>query len=113
MLQALRSFLLIAWVLIVGVTLYAVIREGLNWPAVFFGDLVGHPWRSQFNTDFLIHLFLLAFWVFWREESKVKGAIFGFLSIFGGGLFGFMYILVASVRAGGDPKKMLLGHHAK
>ena len=111
--QALRGFLFVVWVLIIGVTVYAVLREGFNWPAVFFGDLFGHPWRSQFNTDFLIHLLLLAGWVFWREESKVKGAIYGFLSIFLGGMFGFIYILVSSISAKGDPKKMLLGYHAK
>ena len=67
---ALRGFLAFSWVLIMGVTIYAVSQIGFNWPAVFFGDLFGNEWRSQFNTNFLIHLFLLCAWVYWREESK-------------------------------------------
>jgi len=112
MMQLFRGFLLVSWILIIGVTIYAVIQEGFNWPAVYFGDLFGHPWRSQFNADFLIHLFLLASWVYWREESKLKGAVYGFLSIFGGGMFGFMYILLASVKSKGDSKRFFLGAHA-
>ena len=108
----LRTFLAISWVLIWAITIYAVIKAGYFWPEVYFGDLFGHPWRSQFNTDFLVHLFLLASWVYWREESKVKGFIYGFLSIFMGGMFGFAYILYASYVAKGDVKKMLLGSHA-
>ena len=96
-----------------GITLYAVVRLGFNWPAVYFGDLLSHPWRSQFNTDFLIHLFLLCGWVYWREASKVKGAVYGFLSIFLGGMFGFAYLAVATYKAKGNMEAVLLGSHYK
>ena len=55
----LRVFLLAATVVIFAITIYAVATKGINWPAVFFGDLPQFDWRSQFNTDFLIHLILL------------------------------------------------------
>ncbi|MFT6123985.1 MAG: hypothetical protein ACJAW2_000646 [Shewanella sp.] len=107
-----RVALLISWILIMSITAYAIVQAGPNWPAIYFGDLfLGNPWRQQFNTDFLIHLFILCSWVFWREESKLKGAIYGFLSIIMGGMFGFMYILYASYQAKGNVSKILLGHH--
>ncbi|MEM7247471.1 MAG: hypothetical protein AAF533_19200 [Acidobacteriota bacterium] len=110
--SALRSFLMLATVLIFAITILVVMEMGVNWPAVFFGDLVAMNWRSQFNADFLIHLVLLATWVSWREGHGVKGVVFGFLSIVMGGMFGFPYILWATYQAKGDPRAMLLGIHA-
>ncbi|MDX2503195.1 MAG: hypothetical protein QNL62_01775 [Gammaproteobacteria bacterium] len=107
----LRFFLVISTVIIYVVTIYAVTTKGYNWPAVYFGDLLHLDWRTQFNTDFLIHLFFLATWISWREGFNTKGFIFGFLSIFMGGMFGFPYILYATYKAKGDPKKILLGIH--
>lgn len=66
-------------------------------------------WRAQFNTDFLIHPFLLATWISWREGFSPKGHILGFLSIIMGGMVGFPYILIAVYKAKGDTKKLLLG----
>ena len=111
--SALRLFLLIASVLIYLITVLAVIAEGANWPAVYFGDLLSLDWRTQFNTDFLIHLFLLATWISWREGFTFKGHIFGFLSIIMGGMFGFLYILFASYQAKGDPVLLLIGKRAR
>ncbi|MEM9302441.1 MAG: hypothetical protein AAGE01_10045 [Pseudomonadota bacterium] len=110
----LRAFLLLTTIIIYAVTVITVQTLGFNWPAVFFSDLITPGWRSQFNADFLIHLLLLATWVAWREGWTAKGYIFGFLSIFMGGMFGFPYILYATYQANGDPKATLLGvhHHA-
>lgn len=107
----LRIFLVISTVLIFAVSIYAVVTKGINWPAIYFGDLLHLGWRSQFNTDFLIHLFLLATWIIWREGFTNKGFVFGFLSIFMGGMFGFPYLLYATYKANGDPKAILLGIH--
>jgi hypothetical protein len=84
-----------------------VVAKGANWPAVYFGDLLSMDWRSQFNADFLIHLVLLAIWICWREGFTPKGYLFGFLSIFLGGMFGFPYLLVATYKAKGDPSPSL------
>ena len=100
-----------SWVLIMSLTLYIVSVHGINWPVVFFGDLFSFDWRSQFNTDFLIHLVLLFSWVYWREASKIKGLVYGLLSVFMGGMFGFAYLLYASYAAKGNVKAILLGSH--
>ena len=109
--KLLRLFLILSTVLIFIVTFFTVNTNGLNWPSVFFGDILELDWRAQFNVDFLIHLYLLATWIAWREGFTVKSYFFGFLSIFLGGMFGFLYILYASYQAKGNPKKLLLGEH--
>ncbi len=109
---ALRSFLLLATVIIFAISIYVAFTSGVNWPKVYFGDILDFGWRSQFNIDFLIHLFLLATWIAWREGFTAKGYIFAFLSIFLGGMFGFPYLIVAIAKAKGDPKAVLLGIHA-
>ena len=109
---SLRVFLTIATATIFTISIYAALTNGVNWPAVYFGDLLDLDWRSQFNIDFLIHLFLLATWISWREGFTAKGFVFGFLSIFLGGMFGFPYLLHATYKASGDPRAILLGVHA-
>lgn len=98
--------------IIFAVSVYVVATKGANWPAVFFGDILEFGWRSQFNIDFLMHLFLLATWISWREGFTFKGNIFGFLSIIMGGMFGLPYLLYAIYKGKGNPKLVLLGVHA-
>lgn len=108
----LRLFLFASTLIIFAITTYAISMHGINWPAVYFGDLFSLDWRSQFNADFLIHLILFATWILWREGYTLKGFLFAFLSIFMGGMFGFLYLLLATFIAKGNPKYMLLGVHA-
>src|SRR5262245_15075567 len=105
--KALSALLIVLWCLMVALTVHAVLALGSAGGAVFFSDFQ-HPWRAQFNTDFVIHLVLFIVWVVWREESKLVGAVFGLLCLLAG-LFTPIYLLLAVYRAGGDPKKFLLG----
>lgn len=107
-----RGFLLISTVLIYVMTVFASVNHGFNWPAVAIDDLMSMNWRSQFDTDFLIYLFLGATWVSWREGFTLKGYVFGFLSVFLGGMFSFPYVLYATYQANGNPKAILFGVHA-
>ncbi|WP_216700290.1 hypothetical protein [[Leptolyngbya] sp. PCC 7376] len=54
---------------------------------------------------------LLGTWISWREGFSLKGFVFGFLSIFLGGMFGFPYLLYTTYQAQGNPKEILLGIH--
>ncbi len=105
----LRLFLGLATLAIYLFTYLAITSQGLNWPAVAVGDLIALNWRSQFDVDFIVHLLLLATWVAWREGFTAKGYVFGALSIVMGGMFSFPYLIYASVKAGGDPVRLLLG----
>jgi len=107
----LRAFLFAATLAIFAVSIYVLTVVGINWPAVYFGDLLKLDWRSQFNTDLLIHLCLFTIWVTWREGFTPKGFLFGFLSFFCGAMFGGPYVLIATYKANGDLKAMLLGVH--
>jgi hypothetical protein len=109
--KALQALLVALWLVLTGLTIHAVRTLGSDGGAVFFSDFL-HPWRAQFNTDFSIHLLLFIVWVVWREQSKVVGVVVGALCLMGG-LFTPLYLLFAVHRAGGDPKKLLLGTHAK
>ena len=113
--STLRVFLIVSTVIVFATTIYSGITtpQGFNWPSVFFSDLVAMDWRTQFNADFLIHLFLLATWIWWREGGSGRGLLFGFLAISQGGMFGFPYLLYVSYKAKGDPRTILLGVHAE
>ena len=78
---------------------------------VFFGDFA-HPWRRQFNLDFVFHLLMFGSWIFWRTRSTPTGIVLFALSAFFGGMFNLMFALVALVLAKGDIRKLLLGARA-
>ena len=108
--QGLRLFVLAAWVVLLAVTWRAAAELGLGAGNVFFSDF-SHPWRAQFNADLSLHLLLFAVWVFWRERSKPLGVVCAVLCVLGG-IFTFLYFLVALYRARGDARVLLLGAHA-
>lgn len=108
----LRVFLAFSTVLIYAITALAVAQQGPNWPAVAFADVIALGWRSQFDLDFLVHLFLLAAWVVWREGATGRAYLFGVLSIVMGGMFSFPYLIYATYAARGEPVALLLGVRA-
>jgi hypothetical protein len=107
----LRTYLLAATLFIFAASIYVVMTMGINWPAVYFGDILNLNWRSHINVDFLLHLCLLAIWVSWREGFTLQGFLLGFLCIFLGATFGFPYLLLATYKAKGDLETLLLGVH--
>lgn len=110
--QSIRIFLGFSTILIYTMTVIASVNHGINWPSVAFNDLIALNWRSQFDTDFLVYLLLGATWIAWREGGTPKGFVFGFLSVFLGGMFSFPYLLITTYHVNGDLKKILLGVHA-
>lgn len=111
MIQLFRIALAAAWLRLLMVTIDA--GQTLGWDKAgdfFFGDMA-HPWRAQFNTDFFCMLLLIAVWMVWRSKSRLLGVLFAVLSIMGGCLFTFAYLLVQSFRAKGNMAAVLLGRH--
>jgi hypothetical protein len=104
-----RALLCVGWAILLFVSIKAVSTMGAGVAGkVFIGDF-SHPWRAQFNTDFTIHLLLVAAWMIYRSKNWLVGLVFGFLAINLGGVFTLAYILVASIQAKGDFRKVLLG----
>ena len=108
--KTLQILLAVFWIAILAITFYAARELGSEGGMVFVSDFM-HPWRAQFNTDFSLHIVLIAIWVFWREKSKALGSIFALLCLMGG-LFTFLYLLIAAHRAKGNAKNLMLGVHA-
>ncbi len=105
-----RVVLAVAWAYLMWITIHAVTTLGIDAGNVFFADFA-HPWRAQFNTDFLMHLALFGSWIAWREKSLPLGILLGLLSIFGG-VYTLAYVFVATFRNKGDFRTLLLGRHA-
>jgi hypothetical protein len=106
-----RIALFIVWVILIGVSVNAILQLGSDGGNVFFTDFA-HPWRAQFNTDLCAHLLLMGTWVIYREPNRVVGVVLGILCAVMGGAVSLPYILVATFRAKGDVRKLLLGRHA-
>jgi len=110
--RSFNTLLVVFTVVIFAVSIAAVAGRGYNWPATFFADLVRLDWRSQFNTDLLLHLMLFGAWVSWREGFTGRGHLFGAMCVVWGGMFTFPYLLWVGFQAGGDPIRVALGVHA-
>lgn len=106
----LKILLVVFTVIIYVVSFIAVKKLGMDEGMVFVSDF-GHPWRAQFNTDFSLHILLVALWVFWREEH-IGAKILCALGCFMGGLFTFPYLIVSLIRCNGDVRKLMLGRNA-
>ena len=107
----LKIYLAASWLIIAGITVYAVSTLGVNFLQYFFGDMLTNGWRMQFNVDFALHLLLFACWVLWREGVNPTGIICAVL-VFFGGLFSCLYLLYRLHQANGNVKHLLLGRHA-
>ena len=108
--RGLKVLVLIFWTVLVTITVLALLSLGSEGGMVFITDF-SHPWRAQFNADFLMHIALFCIWVFYREESKIVGLIAALFSLMGG-LFTLIYLAYALHLANGNPRKFLLGAHA-
>jgi polyferredoxin len=110
---SLRLLLVLLWIAVAAVTLWAVLALGLAAaPVTFVGDLA-HPWRAQFYADLEVHLLLLAAWILFREERRAVGVLCGIATLLLGALFTLPYVLLASLRSRGDPKVLLLGEKGR
>ena len=104
-----RILLVATWLLIAGITLWAMLALGLVAAAETFASDLRHPWRAQFYADLEAQLLLLAIWILYREPTRRRGLSFAVLTFLLGALFTLPYVVAASLRARGDPRALLLG----
>jgi hypothetical protein len=108
----LRSFLLIVWTAVAAVTVWALLDLGVvEAPRTFLSDL-HHPWRAQFYADLEAHLLLVGAWMIYRERLPLVGLACAAATLLLGALFSLPYVLLASVKARGDMRRLLLGARA-
>lgn len=104
-----RALLLIVWAVVAAVTAWALLELGLPAAAQTFLSDLGHPWRAQFYADLEAHLLLLGAWMIYRERLPLVGVACAIATLLLGALFSLLYVLVASIRAKGDMRRLLLG----
>ena len=88
---------------------FVISLQGWNFMPVFFRDIVALTWSGQFNLDFSGLLLLAGLWLAWRHRFSPFGIGLGVLPLVAGAPLLSIYLLVASVRARGDMKVLLLG----
>ena len=109
---AVRLLLVLGWLLIAAVTLWALAELGLlALPQTFVSDFA-HPWRAQLYLDLELQLLVFASWTVWRERGFGVGLACAAATMLLGALFTLPYLLVASIRAKGDVRRLLLGSRA-
>lgn len=104
-----RLMLVAMFVAILVYTAVTVTNHGINLFPAFIGDLVKMGWPGQFNLDFAFMLLLGATWIAWRHGFTPAGLALGLCVTTLGTLFLSAYLLVASIRAKGDVRMMLIG----
>ena len=109
---AFRLALAAAWILVLLVTIHASTYGGANgWIAALASDL-RQPWPAQFDTDFTVHVLLMATWIAFRARTPVSGLLGAVFAVLGGSLFSLLYLLAVSFQVKDDWRKFLLGRHA-
>lgn len=106
---ALRVLLGILIIGIIGYTGIVISNLGWNLLPIFFGDMAAMTWSGQFNFDFMCFLILSGLWLAWRHQFTLGGLALGVLGLFGGIMVLAPYLLIASFKANGDIKTLLLG----
>lgn len=107
--NAFRGLLVLLFSSVVIYTAIVVANHGLGLFPVFFGDIAKVAWPGQFNVDFMALLILSGLWLAWRHHFSATGIALGVLGFFGGAPVLTVYLFVASFRARGDVKILLLG----
>lgn len=111
MINLLRGLLVAAWLVVAWATFRAGNTLGLGVAGdIFFADL-SHPWRGQFNLDFLGYLLLVAVWLIWSASNRALGIVYAMLAVLGGGLFTFAYLFIQSFRHQGSIAALVLGRN--
>ena len=105
---ALRIYLSIIFVVILGYTSVTIANHGMDLMSIFFGDMATMAWPGQFNLDFMFMLTLSGLWVAWRHQFTPGGIALGLLAVFGGAMFLSTYLLILTSRDR-DVRRLLLG----
>ncbi len=107
--SAFRILLGVYFTSLVVYTAIVGLNHGWNLFPVFFGDMAALTWPGQFNLDFMGFLTLSGLWLAWRHQFSPGGIVLGVLGFFGGISVLAPYLFIASLKANGDMRVLLLG----
>jgi len=104
-----RIVLLVLWIILWVLVIRASVELGVGASGVFFDDF-HQPWRAMINSDFSVHLLMVALWILYRERPAA-GVLCALGEFILGMPFTLMYLLVTTFREKGDMRRVLLGRH--
>ncbi len=104
-----RVLLIVMGVVLFVYTIAAVVNEGPNLFANTIPAVAEFGWQGQFHLDFATYLILSGLWVAWRHRFSAAGIVMGLIAANIGIIFLSAYILLASFKANGDMRRILLG----
>ena len=107
-----NQFRLLLIAIIAILSLYTVVvisQQGVDFLTPFYADIAKMGWPGQFNMDFHAFLILGSIWLMWRHHFSGAGILLGLLVFPLGAPYLCSYLLVASFKANGDAKTLLLG----
>jgi len=110
---AFTGLLAVGWLVLAFVRVQAIRKLGLAAGGTTFISDMTQPWRAQFNSDFGLHLLLVAAWMIFRTRPWWLGVLCALLAINMGGMFTLAYLLMIAIRAQGDMRTVLLGWRAE
>lgn len=107
--RAFRTLLVLMIAVFFAYTGIVGLHHGWNLFPIFFGDIVAMTWSGQFTLDFTCLLMFTGLWLAWRHQFSAGGIALGLLGFVGGTSVLAPYLLLASYRADGDLREVLLG----
>lgn len=109
---AFRGLCALIFITVFSYTAVVVATHGLAaFPSTYFGDIARMGWAGQFNIDFACFLLLAALWIATRHRFSPLGLGLALFTFVGGAPFLSVYLIIASVRAGGKLEPLLLGDY--
>ena len=106
-----RTLLGIGWLVVAWATWRAIGALGVGAAGDVFMADIAHPWRGQFNLDFLSHLLLVGVWLGATVKNKLTAPFVAIGAVLGGGLFSFAYLIVRSFGSDGSLAHLMLGRY--
>lgn len=104
-----RILLAVLGITVLIYTVIAASNDGINLFATTIPAVGDFGWQGQFHLDFATYLILSGLWVAWRHGFSPTGVVFGVLAANLGMIFLSLYLLIASYRARGDMRAILMG----
>jgi len=92
-------FFISIWIVMLVKTFIVSAYETDSFFSPFYDVMFESTWQSHFNVDLLLFTILFAAWAIYRERSLLVGIIIGLFSIFFGGVFSFLYLLICLIRS--------------
>lgn len=106
---AFRIVLVVMFVSILAYSGVVIANDGWIFVPTFLGDIARLKWSGQFNLDFMFLLVFSSTWLAWRHHFSLAGIGLGLLGVVTGTALLAPYVLIATLRAKGDMRVVLLG----